>query len=293
MVEVAGHLVDQLVEVAAGREGPAGPGDDHDLRLVVEGDVLPHLAQLGVQPAVGGVERLGPVDRDPQDPVLAPLEQQVLVAVVVDDVVDRHGVPLAAWTGPADPRPTGGPGARVGRLADVSELLVDPALRLEPAVRPTPRPWPPTGPGRRCAASCGTTGRSPSDMAAAVVAASVATFATRAWPRVVAAAGRAGRAVGSAVRPAAPRRGRAASLSAARRSGRAGLQPGAGPVGDRPGHPGLPGRARPRLPDVGPAGGGGRGRRRQRPLDPGARTIGHAPGRHGRPRRWGRSTTGR
>ena len=80
-LRVAGHLLDQL-QIAAGREGLPGARDQHHPRLGIGVDGQPHLGQLPVQARVGGVHRLGAIDRDEHDAVRLLLEEEMPVVGV-------------------------------------------------------------------------------------------------------------------------------------------------------------------------------------------------------------------
>jgi hypothetical protein len=58
------------------------PAENHDVGFGVIVDIVPHAAQFPMQTVVGGVENVGTVERDQQNSVGMPLEDQVLVLVV-------------------------------------------------------------------------------------------------------------------------------------------------------------------------------------------------------------------
>ena len=63
---VAGEIV-EVAEVAAGREGAPGTGDDRHPRLVVGVQLREERGQPGVQHVVRGVQLVGTVQRDDPD----------------------------------------------------------------------------------------------------------------------------------------------------------------------------------------------------------------------------------
>jgi hypothetical protein len=89
LAEHAGHpaVVADLAlhhgQVAAGRERLARAGDHDRPGLLVARDVGPHPGELPVHGLVGGVVLLRPVHRDQEHAVLAPFEEQAIVAAVV------------------------------------------------------------------------------------------------------------------------------------------------------------------------------------------------------------------
>ncbi len=62
------------VEVAARAERAVGAADEHGARLVVVADRVPHARELAVLHLAHGVEPTGRAEREPQDPVLEPLD---------------------------------------------------------------------------------------------------------------------------------------------------------------------------------------------------------------------------